>query len=82
MAWDNTVVAPSVGGDLSGVAATVHTMRGPLSVRWNAGTQPICAIGHEKDDVCIQPAVVDCGSAGGVIDTISFASYGVPLVRV
>ena len=75
-AWDRITIAPTVAGDLSGVAATVGTVRGSITVEWSAGT-PICAVGVEQDGVCLEPAVVNCTGNGGRIDKILFASYGV-----
>ena len=35
IAWSNILIAPTVAGDLSGVAASVATIRGLISVKWN-----------------------------------------------
>jgi hypothetical protein len=78
-AWDRVLIAPtgasSDGRRLTGVDATVGTVRGDIKVAWS-GVGTICAEGLESDDVCVQPAVLNCTNAGGVIESISFANYG------
>ena len=75
LAWDNITIAPTVAGDLAGVEATMNTLRGSVVIQWSASEgSSSCGVGHEKDDVCTQPAVVTCGS--GIIANITFANYG------
>lgn len=35
IAWSNVVIAPTVAGDLTGIDATVATVRGNIKVKWN-----------------------------------------------
>ena len=78
LAWDRVLIAPtgpsSDGRRLTGVAATVGTLRGDIAVEWSAGAN-ICSEGQEKDEVCVSPAVLNCSGAG-VIEAITFANYG------
>lgn len=77
MAWDRVLIAPTGPSSdkrrLTSVAATVGTLRGDITVDWS-GSVDICSEGHEKDDVCTKPAVLNC--SGGVIEAITFANYG------
>jgi len=36
MAWDRMLIAPTVAGNLTGVEATVGTVRGAIKVKWTA----------------------------------------------
>ena len=76
LAWDRVLVAPTVAGDLTGVEATVGTVRGDIKVGWSAA-EPACGSGREGGEVSLAPAVVNC-SDRGVIEQIVFADYGIP----
>ena len=79
LGWDSITIAPAVAGNLTGVEATVGTLRGPIAVEWSSNSGGICGVGTEDGLKCTQPAVVNCSEAsGGVIRTITFASYGAP----
>jgi alpha-L-rhamnosidase len=79
LGWNRVLIAPTgPSADwrrLTGVAATVGTVRGDITVEWS-GNADICSEGHEDGEVCLQPAVLNCSSSGGVIEAISFANYG------
>lgn len=77
MAWSHTLIAPTVAGNLTGVTATVGTVRGNIDVEWSA-SDTTCGEGSEDGEVCVAPAVLNCGGQGSVIDTIKFVDYGVP----
>ena len=76
MAWDRTLIAPTVAGNLTGVEATVGTVRGDIKVEWSASDKT-CGLGTEGDDVSLAPAGLNC-SGQGVIKAITFANYGTP----
>jgi hypothetical protein len=79
LAWDRVLIAPtgpsSDGRRLTGVVATVGTVRGDITVQWSGGAD-ICSEGHENGEVCLQPAKLNCSASGGVIDKITYANYG------
>ena len=64
-----------MAGDLSGVEATVGTVRGDIKVGWSAAE--LAAAAAEGGEVSLAPAVVNC-SDRGVIEQIVFADYGIP----
>ena len=79
LGWDRITIAPTVAGDLTGVEATVGTLRGPIAVEWSSRSDALCGVGTEADDKCTAPAVINCSAgAGGSISAITFASYGAP----
>ena len=69
-AWDTFTIAPTVAGDLTGVEATVGTLRGPIKVEWRADHRR-CGVGTESDDKSVRPAVISC-SGRGVIKNVTF----------
>lgn len=77
MAWSRTVIAPTVAGNLSGVTATVGTVRGNIDVEWSA-SDTTCGQGTEDGEVCVAPAVLSCNAQGSLINAVKFANYGVP----
>ena len=80
--WDKITIAPTVSGVLSGVDATVGTLRGPIRVKWTSDAGVVCGVGLENDDKCSQPAVINCSAnSGGLITNILYASYGNPSGR-
>lgn len=76
-AWSRTVVAPAVAGNLTGVTATVGTVRGNIEVEWSS-SDTTCAVGREHSEVCVDPAVLKCTGHGSVINLIKFVNYGTP----
>jgi hypothetical protein len=79
LAWDRVIIAPTGpsldGRRLTGVSATVGTLRGVITVEWSGGAD-ICSEGHENGEVCLEPAVLNCSASGGIIEAITFANYG------
>jgi alpha-L-rhamnosidase len=74
--FQNFVISPSVVGDLLSVSATFLTGSGNISVAWQKqGGDLLCGTAAEGHTVSL-----DCASIGskGVIEEISFASYGTP----
>lgn len=74
--WDSVEVSPSVPVALDGVSATVGTVRGAIEASWTRPPPYLCAEGQEKDEVGTA-ATVNC-TGRGHIDTIEFASFGLP----
>lgn len=74
--WDRVEVSPSVPLALSGVSASVGTVRGAIETTWARPPTYQCGEGQEKDNVGTA-AIVNC-TGQGVIDNVEFASFGLP----
>ena len=57
----------------SSVNATIETIRGLVESSWLRSGGSICGNTPEGTDL-----VISCGSAGGVIESVDFASFGTP----
>ncbi len=73
--WENVVIRPPAGAmGLSQASMTYNSFRGKFMSEWqrHGGTQ--CAKVRESWTLAL-----DCGSMGGVIQSIDFASFGQPI---
>ena len=77
-AWDDVIVQPTVAGELAGVSATLHTLRGPLTVEWNVRSQlvraAICcttnrnaAAMHRQRQACLSFSVTRLACRAGTL---------------